>query len=203
MTAVTMGDRGVGLVIIMMVMLVVVGLTGSVVSLAMTQTAIAANYRRSLELLYDAEAALELVVQDLGHVGSWEHTLRGDSPSRIWSTDTRVRMVDGTVLDLRRVTVDLQRARGDTTDSSRWRLVGHAQPGAVAPVGSWSKTQVVAVWLANDPRAIDVDGRGDSPSQLVAYAAAFGSGLSHRAVQATVRRHVEGWVEVTSWRVAR
>ena len=51
MTAVTMGDRGVGLVIIMMVMLVVVGLTGSVVSLAMTQTAIAANYRRSLEAL--------------------------------------------------------------------------------------------------------------------------------------------------------
>ena len=58
-------DRGVGLAITMMVMLVIVGLTGTVISLATTHTAVAANYRRSLELLYAAEAALELVVQDL------------------------------------------------------------------------------------------------------------------------------------------
>ena len=152
------GDRGVGLVIVMMVMLVIVGLTGPVMSLATTQTAVAANYRRSLELLYAAGAALELVVQDLGRAGSWEHA---------------------------------------------WRFFGRAQPQVVAPGGSWSEPQVVAVWLANDVRAIDVDPGEDGPPQLIAYAVAFGSGLSHRAVQATIRRHVAGWVEVTSWRVAR
>ena len=197
------GDRGVGLVIMMMVMLVIVGLTGTVMSLATIQTAVAANYRRSLELLYAAEAALELVVQDLGCAGSWKHALHGRPPSRIWLTDVRVPMVDGVVLDLARVTVDLQRTRGDATASSPWCFVGHAQPNVVAPVGSWSEPQVVAVWLANDVRAIDVERPDDDPTQLVAYAAAFGSGLSHRAVQATVRRHVTGWVEVTSWRVAR
>ena len=129
--------------------------------------------------------------------------MRGHPPSRIWSNDARVPMVDGIVLDLARVTVDLQRTRGDATASSRWHFVGHARPHAVAPVGSWNELQIVAVWLAIDVRAIDVDRRNDDPTQLVVYVAAFGSGLSHRAVQATVRRHVAGWVEVTSWRVAR
>lgn len=196
-------DRGVGLVIVMMVMLVIVGLTGPVMSLATTQTAVAANYRRSLELLYAAEAALELVVQDLGRAGSWERAWRGHPPSGIWLTDDRVPMIGGAVLDLAHVTADLQRTRDDATASSRWRFFGRAQPQAVAPGGSWSEPQVVAVWLANDVRAIDVDPGEDGPTQLIAYAAAFGSGLSHRAVQATIRRHVAGWVEVTSWRVSR
>ena len=197
------GDRGVGLVIVMMVTLVMVGLTGMVMALISTHTAVAVNYRRSLELLYAAEAALELVVQDLGREGAWEPALRGHPPSRIWLTDPRVPMADGVVLDFTRVTLDLQRTRGDATVSSRWHFVGHTPPGVAMSVGSWNEPQVVAVWLANDVRAIDVDGQNDDPTQLVVYAAAFGSGLSHRAVQATVRRHVAGWVEVTSWRVAR
>ena len=123
--------------------------------------------------------------------------------SGVWLTDARVPMSDGGALDLDQVTVDLQRTRGGPATPSRWHFVGHAQPGAVAPVGSWGEPQVVAVWLSSDARVIDVDRRTGDHAQLVAYAAAFGSGLSHRAVQATVRRHVSGWVEVTSWRVAR
>ena len=196
-------DRGVGLVITMMVMLVVTGLTGMLMSLSMTQTAVVVNYRRSLELLYAAEAALELVVKDLGRVGSWDRASRGHLPSRVWLTDARVSLSDGAVLDFARVTADLQRTQGGTVAPSRWHFIGHAQPAAVAPVGSWGEPQVVAVWLTSDARAIDVDSHTGDPAQLVAYAAAFGSGLSHRAVQATVRRHVSGWVEVTSWRVAR
>ena len=192
-------DRGVGLVIVMMVMLVIVGLTGTVLFMASTHTAVAVNYRRSLELLYAAESALELLVQDLGRGGAWEHAARGHPPDPIWLADTQVTLAGGEVLDLARVTVDLPRTRSDGAASSGWHFVGHAQPKVMAPVGSWSEPQVVAVWLANDARAIDVD----RPAQLVVYAAAFGSGQSHRAVQATVHRHVEGWVEVTSWRVAR
>ena len=76
------------------------------------------NYRRSVGLLYAAEAALELVVQDLGRVGSWDQVLRGRTTSRLWSRDPRVVMIDGTVLDLAQVTADLLRGRGVATRSA-------------------------------------------------------------------------------------
>ena len=176
----TAGDRGVGLIITMMVMLVILGLTGAVMSLATTETAVAMNYRRSVELLYASEAALELVIQDLDLVRSWDQLLRGRPSSGFWSADARVLMIDGTVLDLAQVTVDLQRARDDSTPSSRWSLVGHARLNAVTRVESWSEPHVVAVWLSDDPRDIDGDPRSDSNARLVVYAAAFGSGLTQR-----------------------
>ena len=106
-TVMKTSDRGVGLVITMMVLFVLVGLTGMLISLSTTQTAVVVNYRRSLELLYAAEAALELVVHDLGRVGSWELASRGHLPSGVWLTDARVPMSDGGALDLDQVTVEV------------------------------------------------------------------------------------------------
>ena len=195
------GDQGIGLVIVMMVMLVLLGLTGAVMSLATTQTAVVVNYRRSMELLYAAEAGLELVVQDLGRPGAWDRALRGHPTSRRWSADTHIRLVDGTVLDLSQVTGESRRTGTILTPPSLGRFAGQARFSAMAPVGAWGEAHVAAVWLSNPRGGIEDDG-GESQTRLVVHVAAFGSGVAWRAVRATVHRHA-GWVEVVSWRVAR
>ena len=197
------GNRGVSLVILMMAIVVILGLTGSVVSLVRIDTSIAMNYRRSVGLLYAAEAALELVVQDFGRVGSWDQVLRGRTTSRLWSRDPRVVMIDGTVLDLAQVTADLLRGRGVATRSAVWRFAGQTQLESVSRVQFSSEPNVVAVWLSDDLEDNDGDPLSDSNMRLSVYAVAFGAGRSRRAIQATVRRHVAGWVEVTSWRLVR
>lgn len=197
------GDRGVGLVIIMMVMVAMLGLTGAVISLATTQTAVVVNYRRSMELLYAAEAALELVIQDLGRPGAWDRALRGHPTSQRWSTDAHARMVDGTVLDLMQVTGELRRASATLTPSSWWRLAGHARFSTVAPVRVWTEADVAAVWLSNARGGVEDGSESESRTRLVVHVAAFGPSVAWRAVRATVRRHAEGWVEVVLWRVVR
>lgn len=204
MTAVsTMDDRGVSLVILMTAVVVILGLTGAVASLVRIDTSISMNYRRSVELLYAAEAALELAVHDLGGVRSWDQMLRGRPVSRRWSSEPRVVMIDGTVFDLTQVTAELLRSRRQAAGSPVWRFAGQIQLESVASVPFSTEPTVVAVWLADDLEDSDDDPLSDSNMRLQVYAAAFGAGRSRRAIQATVRRHLVGWVELTSWWVVR
>ena len=69
-------QRGFGLIIMMMTVLLMLGLVGAVMPLVTTETAMAANYRRAMQLLYAAEAALEVVISELGRVRVWDDVLR-------------------------------------------------------------------------------------------------------------------------------
>ena len=71
--------RGMALVITMMAMLTLLALTGALVPLASTETAVVANHRRAIQSFYAAEAALEFIVQELRSVPDWDELLTGES----------------------------------------------------------------------------------------------------------------------------
>ena len=84
----------------------------------------------------------------------------------------------------------------------RWQLYAHGPLGALLPVDPSNGLLFVAVWLADDPRRAETD-------SLVVHAAVRGPALTHRAVQATVRRRAMSQpatlppVVVVSWRLVR
>ena len=93
-------ETGIGLVVAMMAVLLMLGLAGAVIPLTTTETAVATNHRHSLQLLYAAEAALEVTISELGRLGAWDDVLRMGAASSLWSRATHVTLVDGIVLDL-------------------------------------------------------------------------------------------------------
>ena len=109
--------RGMALVITMMAMLTLLALTGALVPLASTETAVVANHRRAIQSFYAAEAALEFIVQELRGVPDWDELLTGKVRSRLAGTSSRVRLADGTVLDLQDATNQLEQTGAGATVS--------------------------------------------------------------------------------------
>ena len=101
------GEQGVGLIVAMVVMLLFLGVTGAVVPLAVTETAVSTNHRRAVVSVYAAEAGLEWVTHELGTVTDWSDVLRGRVTSSLWSSMVQHRLPDGALLDLGLVTDEL------------------------------------------------------------------------------------------------
>ena len=112
-------------------------------------------------------------------------------------------MIDGAVLDLEQVTADMRRGRGEAKGGALWRFSGQTRLESVSQVQFTPEPNVVAVWFSDDLEDTDGDPLRDSNMRLSVYVGAFGARQSQRAIQATVRRHIAGWVEVTSWRLIR
>ena len=78
----------------MVVILLFLGVTGAVVPLTVTETAVSANHRLAVVALYAAEAGLEWVTHELGAVTDWSDVLAGGSTQafghRSCSIDCRV-----------------------------------------------------------------------------------------------------------------
>ena len=196
-------QSGIGLVVTMMAVLLMLGLTGAVIPLTTTETAVATNHRRSIQLLYAAEAALEVTISDLGKLRAWDDVLRMGRASSLWSPATHVTLVDGMVLDLSDATRDLQGRRDATGAPLVWTLLGSLSLDRLIPFDVSPGPLVAVVWLADDPGDADGVALTDSNGTLVVYAAAFGRGLARRSIRAVIRRRDEGLVEVSSWRVVR
>ena len=136
-----------------------------------------------MQAFYAAEAVLEWVVQELRGVQDWHGLSAGIVRSRIGGA-MRVQLADGTVLDLQDETDQLEQTGAGATAAGRglrWQLYAHGPLGALLPIDPSNGLLFVAVWLADDPRRAETD-------SLVVHAAVRGPALTHRAVQATVRR---------------
>ena len=204
--------RGMALVITMMAMLTLLALTGALVPLASTETAVVANHRRAIQSFYAAEAALEFIVQELRGVPDWDELLTGKVRSRLAGTSSRVRLADGTVLDLQDATNQLEQTGAGATAAGRglrWRLYAHGPLETLLPVDPSKGVLLIAVWLADDPMEIDGDPFRDTNDVLVVHAAVFGPAWAERSVQATVMRRATEAAEagrpvsLTSWRLVR
>ena len=137
------GEQGVGLIVAMVVMLLFLGVTGAVVPLAVTETAVSANHRRAVLSVYAAEAGLEWVTHELGTVTDWSDVLRGRVTSSLWSSV--VQHSGGALLDLGLVTDELnqrlpvasgQRPREGGDSSRMGRLTVWCRPPLRS--GYWS-----------------------------------------------------------------
>jgi hypothetical protein len=219
-----MSDRGVALVLVLLVMMTLSALAMSLGVLVSTESRVTANYRDGLEVFYGAEAALVRVLPDLAVEPDPNQVLTGlilssfnDGPPGLR------RLPDGSFMDLHALTsmlncgrpvcsdVELDEAREDRPwgrNNPRWQLYGYGRsPGLAADSGDARVYAVV--WVADDPSETDMDpftdgGGEENPGRgrLVITAHGYGLSSTRRVVEATVGRDERGF-KVLSWREVR
>lgn len=200
-------SRGAALIVTMMALLMLVALTGALMPLTSSETAIAANHRLAVQSLYAAEAALERAIRELEDAPSWDDVLAGRRQATLWDGQTTRSLADGAVLDLNAATdalADAGAGRSGAGRGLRWRLYAHGPLGAVLPQDPTGGLLHAAVWVADDPDDADGDPLRDANGILMLHAAAVGPALAQRAVQATLARPAADMRPVvTAWTVVR
>lgn len=208
-------EHGIALIVTMMAALLLVALAGVLAPLAMIETAVGVNHRRSVQGLYAAEAALELATAELGSLADWNGVLNGAIRSAFRSGGLAPTMPGGESIAL---TVLTDRLRSDGAGASEagrgleWRLFAYGPLSAWVPVSAGYGPWLVAVWIADDADDPDPDAERDGNAVIVAHAAAFGPRRARRAVQATLVRQTVSppppdlpvtRARLVSWRIVR
>jgi len=216
-----MSERGVALILVLLVMMTLSALSMSLAMMVSTESRVAANYRDGIEVSYGAAAALERVLPDLAAAPDLNGVLAGVTVSSFIDGPAGLRRLpDGTFTDLRALTsmvncgrpvcrdVDLDEVRDDRPwgrNNPRWQLYGYGRlPGD-------SRVYTV-VWVADDASETDSDpltdggagGGGENPGRgrLNLTAHGYGPAGTRRVVEATVSRSDER-LHVISWREIR
>ena len=185
------GERGIALLATMMAALLLVALAGTLTPLALIETEVGVNHRRSVQALYAAEAALALATAELGSLPDWSGALDGSTPSVFRRGALAPTMPDGARVDLSAVAGRLRSDGAGPGAAGRglvWRLFAYGPLDAWAPVPAGYGPWLVAVWIADDPADPDPDPQRDANDAIVAHGAAFGPRRAARAVQATLIR---------------
>lgn len=197
-------DEGIALVVVLVLLVALLGLTSSIVPLTTLEMTVSANHRRSTQMQYAAEAAVEHAVQELVDIADWGSVLRGQRVSRLGSA-TGVEMADGQILDTASGGAGgagRGPSRAGSPHGRRWQIfllatfddiVGFETDGLLH----------VAVWLSDDIGDPDNDVLRDANETVVLYGACFGPAGAQRAVRVSVHRREAEWVEVLTWRVVR
>lgn len=199
-------ERGIALVLVLMMLAVLSVVGGAVVLLAGVETRLMALERVRVVGRGLAEVAIERALQDLARAPDWSAVLSGDSRSSFSGGSETPEVAGWGVLDLRRQTIAIQAEVGTEwgTDAPQWRLYGHGPaadllsglgtPGALSQTGFYT-----AVWVADDEG--DGDGRPsvDRNGVIVVRAEAFGPYGSRQGWLRTIKRTGAG-VEVISVR---
>ena len=219
-------ERGVALVITLLVMVLLTALGLSLTLVTSTERRVAAAHRHAVETFYLADAALARVVADVAGIADWSHALDG-TVSAAWGDAgaTVDRLPDGSPLDLPAMTGQVTCGRPSCTpaemdattrerpwgvDNPRWRLFAHGPAAALGPPGAIDSSAYVLAWVGDDP--LESDGNplrdgdttgGPNPGvgRLVVLVHAFGPGGSRQVLTATVARQAAG-VRVVAWRLA-
>lgn len=198
-------ERGVALIIVLLVMVSLTALALSLALIASTERRVTATYREGLEVEYGAEGALERVLPDLAVQADLAVVLTGVVTSTFIDGPPGLRRLpDGTFVDLHTLTnmlncgrvvacqdADLDAIREDRPwgrNNPRWRLFGYGRLS--------QDSQVYAVvWVADDPSETDsdplTDGAGEeNPGRGRLTLTALGYGLSgaRRKVEVTLSR---------------
>jgi hypothetical protein len=177
---VTVHERGMALIVVMLVMMVLSALGMSLALVTSTERQVTATYRDGMAALYAADAAIERVLPDLASLDVNNPLTGTETSSFIDGPPGQRRLPDATVIDLHDLT------------SPPWQLYGHGSlPTASTTL---APTMYAVVWLADDP--FDTDGR------LSLMAHAYGPRGARRVIEATVLKTDHG-VEMLSWRETR
>lgn len=175
------GENGSALACALMVIALIATLGGAVVLIVNADGMISVNYRSAQHAMYAADAGVERAIGALRGVADWRTVVGAVGATADFDDgdeDARVRLADGTILDLARLTA-LRQANTDASfgafaNRPRWRLFVHAPFDRMLPRGSGVNPEYIAVWLADDPDESDGDPMHDSNDQLVLHAEAYG-----------------------------
>lgn len=188
------------LILVLILTACVASLGGGLALLADTERRIASTQLRTVQVLYAAEAAVQLAIS-----GVSENPLSSLWPSagQVSSLGGGARVMaiaGGETVDLDARTTELNREAARRwpigPDTPRWRLAGWGRlPGLP------QSQRRVAVWIADD--VMDADGTSgeDRNGVLMIRGEAFGPGGAAHSVVAHVMRK-DGRVLTVSWRSA-
>ena len=220
-----MSDRGVALILVLMVMMTLSALAMSLALMVSTENRVAATYRDGMEVLYGADAALHRVLPDLAAAADRDLALTGTALSSFIDGPPGLRRLpDGTFTDLRALTsmvncgravcsdADLNEAREDRPwgrNNPRWQLYGYGPLSAGGPGRPGDSLIYVVVWVADDSSETDgdplTDGGGEENpgrGRLSLMAHGYGRSGTRRVIESTVSQSDQG-ISVLSWREVR
>ncbi|HEU4693855.1 MAG TPA: pilus assembly PilX N-terminal domain-containing protein [Vicinamibacterales bacterium] len=221
-----MSDRGVALIVVLLVMMLLSALGLSLTMLTSTEERVADAYSSGSEAFYAADGALELAVHELSRIPDWSHVLDGTVTSSFvdphvslqeWPGGQAGTGAEATALvNCRRTSCTDEDMDARTMDrpwgenNPRWRLFAYGPVRNFSTMGPIDSSGYVAVWVGDDPSENDgrplVDGddsAGTNPGRglLTLLVHAYGPS-SRRAIEATVAQAGNG-VRVLSWREVR
>jgi hypothetical protein len=206
-------ERGAALLVAILIATLLAVMGAGLVALTTSETALGASYRHVHEVTYGADAGIELALHDLATVRDWSTVIAvppANRTSAFVDASATPTLPDGRTIDLASLTRLRQRDSDSRDgpdlfggDSPQWRLYAHLPLGDVFPPPRPFIPVYVVVWVADDGVDGDGDPSLDANRILLIRSEAFGSGSARRAVEVSVRRSVEGGLEVLTWREAR
>jgi len=200
-------ERGVALIVALLVLLLMSALGIALVATTMTETRISANYNNGTEALYAADAVVERIMQDLLTVPDWNGVLAGSTTSSFvdGTAGGERTLPDGaTTLNLTQLT-NLMRCNKATTCSDsdmststkerpwgannpRWQLYAYGPIKDLLPTTTINSSMYVVLWVGDDPSETDDAASVDSNGVLYMLAHAYGPGGVRRVIEVTVSR---------------
>jgi hypothetical protein len=200
-------ERGAALITALLATMLLTALGMAAVLVSNTEGMITANYRRSSEALYAADAAIERIVQDLLMVPRWNDILTGGtSGTAAVSTFTSSFVAGSATANLGlpsggtvtlccgtgSVSAQLQSETNTLglwgTNTPTWRLYAWGPLAGVLPTDTIDSDTFVAVWIADDPSETDGNPLADTNGVLTLHAEAYGGGGTRKIVEVTVAR---------------
>ena len=193
--------RGSALLVTMLTAVLLSGLAGALVIVLSTEEAVEANHRRGVVALYAADGLLAGVVAELSAVPDWQAVLSGSRRSTFNTGPIPASLADGSVIDLRQETLDLQRAlerAGGAGMAPSWRLYAWGWFADLVDETDRGRLLYVAAWVRDDRVDPAADPGQDANGRVVVRATAFGPFRTRRAVEAAVG-WASGAVHVVAW----
>lgn len=200
-------ERGAALITALMATMLLTALGMAAVLVSNTEGMITANYRRSSEGIYAADAAVEMAVQDLLMVPRWNDVISGGTVgaadvssmtgSFVYGDANAVfNLPSGGTVSLcctdGSVSYQLQNETNTAnlwgTNNPSWRLYAWGPLSRILPTQTVESDAFVAVWVADDPSETDNNPAADSNGVLTLHAEAYGSGGMRKIVEVTVAR---------------
>ena len=186
-------ERGVALLIVLLSTFLLTALALSLILVSSSETLISANYRNAHEALYGADAAIDLVIQDLLTVPQWNDVIRsgGNVQSSFIGASTSHTLPDGTMIDVTKecakVQYDTDQANIWGTNNPVWQVYAYGPLTDLLPNGVNSPVYVI-VLVGDDPSESDGNPQVDTNGVLTLHAEAWGAGGSHKVIETTVSR---------------
>lgn len=203
-------------------------LGGALVLGTVAERQAAASHQRGVELLYAADGAVELALQDLAAVADWSDVLSGRVRSSFidGGPGGSRTLADGTTIDLTALTnvvrcgdtsgctnAELDAATADRpwgTNNPRWELFAY---GALEGLPGVRSPAYIVVWVGDDAAERDgkplvdggpsIDGIANAGAGIVTLLGhAYGIRGSRRIVEMAVQR-VPGGLRLVAWREIR
>jgi hypothetical protein len=201
-------DAGIALVLVLTATVLVASFGLSLLLLTDAEVMAAGNQRDAAVVFHAADAAVDLVTQELALLPEWTPVLAGTARSRLASALVSPDTSGGGTFDGIRLTAEVQQAAyGGSfwgSNTPRWRLFAHGVPGDAVGVPGIAGDVYLLVWVSDDAAEQDGAPEADANGVVVVRARAMGLRHSQCDVQVVVARTATaGVVRKLSWRVMR